>query len=188
MTALVLVIALFGQEEMLEAPPAPPTHDHTEQAWRGMYTANVHVRYHSAKAEDWMYYDIIATPIIMLLCSNLLFCFLALNLSMGHTKAWICSMTAGTILFLSLNFHPLHGRRMEHLQCRTRWEVLGLKYEWMWDDIELYPDPQRRLDELLSERTAIEKDEPPGPDIAFLGECQEAENRSWGLSEEKITD
>lgn len=181
MNALILTLAMFGQGEGLEAPKAPPTHDPSEQAWRGMYTANVHVRYHATKAWCWKVVDFVVMGIISILAVFLLVCWIDPTLSAVWEKLRIWGLVTILALPLFMYIHPWSDRRAKHTQSRDCWEELSAKYEKIWNGIEYYKDPQKRLDDLLSERIVIEKDEPPGPDTAFLGECQEAESRSWGL-------
>lgn len=190
MTILILTLVMFGQGEALDAPKAPPAHDPSEQAWRGMYTANFHVRYHLAKAgESQFYARVLVLTMILLPVPVLGIAILSTIYNKKHGFSWYVFNFLTVILLISLIVSALLSKinQAVYANCRTRWAALSTEYEILWNDIESHPDPQKQLNELLDEMNSIEKDEPSECDMVFLGECQEAENRSWGWATARRT-
>jgi len=157
-----------------------------EQIWEGYYKARVHMRYHDAYARTWGRCDV-GVRVVTLVLGVTAF---SIPLVFGfQRKKW--KMAFGVVGMVALivalipGALPLGDWQVRHADSYREWTNLAKA----WDDLRnqrgVLPDDELRtkVRELRSKETSIEAmAEPPGCNVAFLSQCQAAENRFQGAN------
>jgi hypothetical protein len=172
-------------------PAAIPVKTTRDQAWEGLYTANVHVRYHQGYAAYYGKLDM-WSKIAAVVLGAVAF---VVPLIIGMKKMWprIALSTLGLAAFIVSSmlfvFH-FDISHQSHVTAANRWRELAKDWESIRNQIGRVDDGEllTRVRELNEKRAAIETSEPPGSDTPYLAECEAAENHFLGVAALPKTD
>lgn len=150
-----------------------------EQAWRGMFNAGVHVRYHLESADAWA----IASLIIACIWTVCLSWRLRNLFSAPQNERTAARFHLGLTAALAVAFLVFSvGHQQSHCRSLDGWRKLQTQYEILWNSGQK-ANYQEKLNELLIVRESIEEGEPAMYSESLLLRCQKDEERAWQTEE-----